>query len=533
MLPTNRAFVKVLKRAEQQDDEVLQKTFVDLGGVYATFETFEHQILFGRRGTGKTHLLSVLRQNRRDAGEIAIQLDMRTIGSAGGIYGDRTIPLHTRATRLLVDVLSAIHSQIVEQLAGTEAMDSPACRQALDSFLEAHREVKVQGTVSVEQTSSGEATEASEASGSLKLSAAPSLEVGGKGSHSSKRVTGEKRVESGVENYRVNFGSVGTATRSLMSTLPKKRLWILIDEWSEVPLDLQPYLADLIRRSLMPARGLFVKIAAIEQRSRFLIPDRMIGNVGLELGADVSTAVNLDEHMVFENNETAAVQFFQKLVLAHVQAALEAEGLPAPGTVQEMLSAGFTQANAFAEVVRACEGVPRDAINILNQAAQKAGTTTISVSEVRAAARQWYLSSKDAAVAADEKAKDLLNWIIDWVIKERQAKGFLLAAGRKDDLIDYLYDARVLHVLRKGMSAQDEPGVRYTVYGIDYGCYVDLINTARAPKGLFNADHMDVQSPVPVTDLRSLRRCILKLDDFYTAQSATGGNASQPSNGAA
>lgn len=519
MLPTNRAFVKVVKRAERQDDEVLQKTFVDLGGVYDTLEASDHQILFGRRGTGKTHLLTVLRQKRRKSGEVAIQLDMRTIGSAGGIYADGTIPLATRATRLLVDVLSAIHSAIVEQAAGSDMLDLAGCREALENFFVAHKDVKVQGNVTLEQTASGEAAKAAETSGAVKLTASPSLEFGGKASQTSKNATSEKRVVSGTENYRVNFGSVGVVTRALVSTLPKKRLWILIDEWSEVPLDIQPYLADLIRRSLLPTKGLVVKIAAIEQRSRFLIPDRVIGNIGLELGADVSTAVNLDDHMVFDNNETAAVQFFQKLVLAHVQAALEAEGQVAPVSVQQMLSNGFTQANAFAEVVRACEGVPRDAINILSHAGQKAGDSTISVNDVRISARQWYLSSKDAAVSADQMAKRLLSWIIDSVIKERQAKGFLLAADKKDDLIDYLYDERVLHVLRKGMSAKDEPGIRYNVYGIDYGCYVDLINTAKGPKGLFNEStgRVDIYAPVPVTDLRSLRRCVLNLEDFYAS----------------
>ncbi len=526
MLPTNLALIKVVKRAERQDDDVLQKTFVDLGGVFDTLGSSDHQILFGRRGTGKTHLLTVLRQRRRQLGEVALQLDMRTIGSAGGIYADGTIPLPYRATRLLIDVLAAIHSGLMEQATGhTPLVDLGVSGEALNDFFDAHSTVKVQGSVTVEQSSTHEESNAGEFGATLKVSATPAVDVSGKASFGTKAAIAGKRVTTGTETYRVNFGSVGTAMRALVNTLPKTRLWILIDEWSEIPLDIQPYLADLIRRSLLPGKGVVVKIAAIEQRSRFLIPDRIIGNVGLELGADVSTAVNLDDHMVFDNNEPAAVQFFEKLVLAHVQAALDAESLPKPNSVKEMLSRGFTQANAFAEVVRACEGVPRDAINILSHAAQKAGATTISINDVRSAARQWYLASKDAAVSADEEARRLLSWIIDSVINERQAKGFMLQAGVKDDLIDYLYDERVLHVLRKGMSAKDEPGVRYNVYGIDYGCYVDLINTAKAPKGLLNVDSnlVDITTPVPVTDLRSLRRCILKLEDFY-ATTAGGGD---------
>jgi hypothetical protein len=103
------------------------------------------------------------------------------------------------------------------------------------------------------------------------------------------------------------------------------------------------------------------------------------------------------------------------------------------------------------------------------------------------------------------------------VIKERQAKAFLLKAGTKDPLIDFLYDERVLHVLRKGMSAKDSPGTRFNVYGIDYGCYVDLINTAKAPKGLLDLGESAPEyiAAVPKTDLRSIRRCILNLPAFY------------------
>ncbi len=58
------------------------------------------------------------------------------------------------------------------------------------------------------------------------------------------------------------------------------------------------------------------------------------------------------------------------------------------------------------------------------------------------------------------------------------------------------------------MSSNDEPGARYDVYKIDYGCYVDLINTTRAPVGLFEEDD-GTFIEVPHDDYRSIRRAIL------------------------
>jgi hypothetical protein len=115
MRPTNLAFLRIAKRAERQDDDVLRKTFVDFGSVLHVLSSVDHQVIYGRRGTGKTHLLTVIRQSRKSQGEIAIQLDMRNLGSVGGIYADPSIPLPQRATRLLVDVLAAIHGLLFEQ----------------------------------------------------------------------------------------------------------------------------------------------------------------------------------------------------------------------------------------------------------------------------------------------------------------------------------------------------------------------------------------------------------------------------------
>ena len=519
MLSTNLAFLRIAKRAESQDDEVLQKTFVDFGSVFEVLSSIDHQIIFGRRGTGKTHLLTVLKQAKRANGELAIQLDMRNLGSAGGVYADPSIPIAQRATRLLIDVLAAIHASLFEQAVEHDGpINLGVAGSALDELFTAHSSVKVVGTTVVESTASAEnASNAEFKLGIAASLAASSMSGEVKLGASEREAVSAKKTVSGVEAHRVNFGSVGNSLRKVVQTLPKQRLWLLLDEWSEVPLDLQPLLADLLKRAVLPIKGVTVKIAAIEQRSRLFIPDASVGNIGLELGADLSAALNLDDFMVFDNNEEKAVGFFKALVLKHVQAALEAEGVAPPKNEAALLSQGFTQANAFDEAVRACEGVPRDAIHILSHAAQRAGDTTISVGDVRAAAQQWYQASKDAAVSSHDQAKALLMWVVDKVIKERQTKAFLLESGTRDPLIDFLYDERVLHVLRKGMSAQDEPGKRYNVYGIDYGCYVDLINTARAPRGMLDLGVAtpEISVAVPKTDFRSIRRCVLELPDFY------------------
>lgn len=184
---------------------------------------------------------------------------------------------------------------------------------------------------------------------------------------------------------------------------------------------------------------------------------------------------------------------------------------------ESLIQQAFTQQNAFDDFVRSAEGVPRDAINILGLAAQKADQNPISISHIRVAAKTWYNRAKESAVNSKPEALKLLRWIIDEVIAHRRARAFLLRNDVKDELIDYLFDARVLHVVKQSVSSHDQPGVRFNVYGIDYGCYVDLINTSKAPQGLFEAEQDDEEVKfigVPVNDYRSIRRAILDINIF-------------------
>ncbi|MFD8513490.1 hypothetical protein ACFV27_20895 [Streptomyces antimycoticus] len=58
-----------------------------------------------------------------------------------------------------------------------------------------------------------------------------------------------------------------------------------------------------------------------------------------------------------------------------------------------------------------------------------------------------------------------------------------------------LFDARGLHIVRRGYSARDQPGERFDVWVIDYGAYVDLLHTNYAPQGLlpFKSDDGEEQ----------------------------------------
>lgn len=201
---------------------------------------------------------------------------------------------------------------------------------------------------------------------------------------------------------------------------------------------------------------------------------------------------------------------------------MEDEGHEAPADARAFQRAAFTQRNAFDELVRSAEGVPRDAINIVRLAAQRALEEPISVQHIRSSARRWYTTDKEKAVQANPDAAALLHWIVDTVIGARRARAFLLEQGAQANhpLITDLYDARVLHVIKRSISSNEPGGRRYDVYALDFGCYVDLSTTTKAPKGLYELEPENPEqdeeewAEVPLDDYRSIRRAVLDLDEF-------------------
>jgi hypothetical protein len=109
----------------------------------------------------------------------------------------------------------------------------------------------------------------------------------------------------------------------------------------------------------------------------------------------------------------------------------------------------------------------------------------------------------------------LLDWIRHEVIGQRRTRAFLLPVGVSNSIIDRLFDQRALHISKRSISSAHNPGERFILYKIDYGCYVDLLNTAKAPTGMLVADSMEFD--VPDDDGRSYRRAVLDLDKFVAS----------------
>jgi hypothetical protein len=518
----NSIFMQLTRRAEGSDRQKLVETFVNAGPLFQILSSPDHQIIYGRRGTGKTHCLLYLAEDRARQGDLPLYLDMRTIGSNGGIYGDPTMSLIARGTHLLIDTLGEVHNQLLNYaIDDSNGIDLSRAGPILDKLANAISEVRIVGSVEVTTSSESSSTkkEGLDVGASIGTSGAE-VRASLTDSSDSSNAISSARKRSGQEQYSINFGNIHRHLVELGELVPTKRTWLLLDEWSALPADVQPFLADMLRRCVFPIpKAYTVKIAAIEFRSVFQISGQKGGYIGIELGADAQADLNLDDFLVFDADAERARSFFKEFLFKHFRAlADKVPELQLPASADALISLAFTQKNAFDEFVRSAEGVPRDAINLISLAAQLANDRQISIPIVRQASQNWYQRDKQPPVGADLDAQRLLHWIVDEVIRERKARAFLLAANSRDPLIDRLFDARVIHVLKRNVAAKDAAGERFTAYKLDYGCYVDLIATANETKGAFEIVSADGKAAsyldVPPDDYRSIRRAILNLDQF-------------------
>ncbi|MCT2178809.1 hypothetical protein M3F63_14325, partial [Brachybacterium muris] len=444
--------------------------------------------------------------------------------------------LSERATRLVVDVLGIVHSQMLDA-----AFEGSVDIQigVLDRMLDHFQEVLVARETEQEDTRTDRSSEGSNTDLGVDWTPGrmPSMRVGTGSTSEAAREAGVRTRQTGVVRHRIHFGGVTQSMRQAIEADEARRFWLLIDEWSSIPIELQPYLAEMLRRLFFGIPKVSVRIAAIPHRSEWRIAGDRGDYIGVEVGAELFPLLDLDEFVVFparnrEEQARRSLSFFRALLFRHISTALVGMGEEPPESEDDLIGSLFTQVTSFQEVIRAAEGVPRDALSIVGRAGLRAGGSKVAVAHVREAASQLYITTKATQLNGVPVARALLDRIVGDVISGRKARAFLIKQEQTPHpLIQQLVDDRILHIIKRGWSGKDNPGERYDVLQIDYGCYVHLLGTNAAPQSLLGGDDEEDFSTVigdvvvPEDDYRAIRRAILDLPTLLVNIDADAGGA--------
>jgi len=504
-----KAVASIPQRSEKQSDvHKLVGSFVDVG-ILPQVDSVNSQIIYGRRGTGKTHVMKVLASVLSARPNTAVvYVDARTLGSSNQ-FSDPNVPLPARCTALFRDLLAEIYNGLLEYVVNAAPTGANLALEDLDYLAAASVESKL---VPISLSDKRTEKESAKTQAAIGVSAAgPELKAQIEGG--AAREVETTTTYASEQSNRIVFPAISAPVKKILASCDS-HLHILIDEWSSIPLDVQPYFAEFLKRSLLPLEKVTIKIASLEYRSDFGIHTEN-AFIGFEMGADISAFLDIDDYYVYDRNPDAITDSFGDMLVKHLANELPDGYLTSLGIGdgKALASKLFTERKVFQELVRASEGVARDLINIFSKAyfvAHKKGKEKVERNAVLEAARQWFEQDKERNL--DDELRGVLRRITDEVIGNRRARSFLLPRELSTNrVIQRLFDLRILHLVQRGYADKDRPRVRYNIYALDYGTYVDLMNTTRRPEMGFDLVESEDLSEyvVPFDDKRSIRRIIL------------------------
>jgi hypothetical protein len=529
-------------RADREPDPWrLTATFVD-PGISEQLDNSNNQIVFGRRGTGKTHVLRVLDDLlASQSGNLVVYLDLRTLGSSS-VFEDVGRPLYLRATSLIKDVFEPLHAALLERATRPSVPDVDFT--PLDSLADAITRSVLANEAQTDENVRDESATASVAAG-LK-GTVPFVSLTGGSTETAK--TSSRILREGNPIDHILFGQIAAALADSLRATSVSHLYLLIDEWTAIPEDLQPYLAEFLKRSLFVIPQVTVKIAALEYRSAFSLPSGRNNLIGFELGADISSSLELDDYFVYDRNTAKTEEVFAEVLLRHLCAEIESRGgagldrhakgskwndggrdasvgfdyleeefaLTSGARLVELL---FVSKRPYRELVRAGEGVVRDFIGIFATAfsdSARRGLRAIDLSSIRESARTWFGTDKESNLDANHRA--VLSAISGEVIAKGRRRTFMFdRRNEPNETLRSLVDFRVLHLIQRNVVDPKSPMRRYNIYTLDYGLYVDLLDTTYDLKAEFGGSRGRGSADlVPLDNRRYVRGVVLKPEQLTT-----------------
>lgn len=473
--------------------------------------------IYGRRGSGKTHLLQALKE--KVASEFSVKrifpvyIDLRRIiplvSSAQGQADAESILIF----KYIIQQISYALADNIPHIFGINEFD-PSTRMACDTRATEIEDVFKKIYLEFDGKKFRKPSAALQVSEEEIRSIGASANISRSPSISAKLDSHKKVSGTSLQDSYISILDITNEMERLINLLGLQRVMVLLDEWSEVNIDTQLYLAEIIKKSFSSI-GFTVKIAAIPNRTNLGIKTDQ-KYFGLEDGGDIQ-AYPLDMRYIFEENKSQTRDFFNDLLFKHLSAIDKSsvECLLRDNRIgSEKLINLFFANVALNEILIACAGIPRDFMNLLINSYDKfiisssTGAKRISVDNLRSAHTLWYETDKKEQVSKHEIERQLLREIVSEVIEKRQSIYFLIPEKHsKNKHIQNLIDFRVMHLRRNGYSHKDHSGASYNVYSIDYGCY----NSQNITKKKLDKSTV---SDMFTKSFREIRRISLE-DDFF------------------
>jgi len=463
---------KIVLRADSLPSiEEIQGTYVDTG-VINRVVNINHQVIFGRRGTGKTHLLNYACPKLEISvnNGTCIYIDARNLSGASDVSRAQQDTFEQRYI-----IVKSISNMVFKHL--SEYSKTFKAYKNRDKLLAKIKEacsglqIEKIPVRSIEKNESQEGVTKSANVGFKNIN----FEMTGKANKETKEINAGETEYTHNYSKSMKYSDLSISIRDLLEELDI-HLFVIIDEWSFISLNMQPYIADFVKRVFLSIKKVTLKIGAIKTRTN-LINDKE----GIELSADIASSINLDDYFIFDREPIKVTNTFEEIIYRHFTHSLSASkqfktNILSSTKFRDML---FTTKPVFIELTIAAEGVIRDFINIFSKCVYACNLNDkekICSENVRRAASSWYRLDKRENL--DEKEKELLNYIVGLCIKHKVRAFIAPLTCRENRLLEKLIDKRTIHLLASDTDIGME---EFDLYTIDFGVYGDLNKNSNLP----------------------------------------------------
>jgi hypothetical protein len=420
--------------------------YIDFSGNLERLKAKQHQIIFGRRGSGKSCLLVHFKNSISDKETLEIYIEADEIKRLG--YPDIL-------TRLLLSIMEKIKAsrnwrQKITLLKSPLNRNIKSLRKLLDQAEE--RNVKQEENTSSNFSAKGE-------KGLFSGSYGRSNSVGKLSEFQEKKLDTLERYLSDYKN-------------SLKDELKRRKLktvYILLDDFYLIKKDRQPDVVDYLHR-LVRGTEMYLKIGTVKHRTTLVRNDEQ--TIGVVLNQDIEP-INLDRTL---ENLVAPTQFLSNLLNS-----LGAKvGLSNP-------TIDLFNSQAFEKLVIASGGVPRDFLTILVDAIENAvsqGKNHVTPTNVWKSAISFSYQNKlkdlrvDVGVDA-QSIERIFRDILKFCLVDKKRTSFLISQQEAQvevnlhELVLQLMDGKLLHIIEPDTSAASNRPGRYEAYTLDFSLFME------------------------------------------------------------
>lgn len=425
--------------------------YVDIGSNLGRVRSKQHQVIFGRRGSGKSclviHFLNIIKSEGRTESTYILMDEYKKLK-----YPDVLI-------RLVIDILNGLHIPLRRTRRFFRAPSIPDKQiSKLHNLLDSADESDII------QKDSRENSDYAKASAS-RFGATTEAQATSRNATDRTASFREKKLDY-LERHIRDFKDSIIKYQSKHES----HSYLVIDDFYLVNPEIQPDILDYVHR-LVRDSSIYLKLATV--RHRTTLSRNYPQTVGLELSQD---AESIDLDKTFEDFDST-----RKFLSDMLDSLGHKVGIAS-------VSEEIFNPDAFEALTLASGGVPRDFLNTFSFAVESALATnskrwlTPTAVYKGASRHAWQaklsLMREDISGDADGLER-LLTDLIDFCLNKSKKTAFLVSQDDAQsnpemfEIIQQLMDFKLIHVVEPDTSAASGRPGRYAAYTLDFSFFME------------------------------------------------------------